>query len=110
MNKFHAQKIDINGEIFDSKKEYRYFVKLDLCRKASTNSERVISIERQVRYDIHVNEKYIAFYKLDFRVKYADGKIRHIDIKGLKKGSAYQIFRLKKKLVEAIYGIQIEEI
>lgn len=109
-NKFHAEKIEIGGEIFDSKKEYRYFAKLELLKKAKNESDRVIYIQRQVRYDIIVNDQKIGFYKLDFLVKYADGKTRHIDIKGLKKGAAYQIFRLKKKLVEAIYGIKIEEI
>lgn len=109
-NKFHATRIEIGGEVFDSKKEYRYFVELDLCRKAKEDKDRVVDIKRQVRYDIVVNEIKIAFYKLDFLVKYADGRVRYIDIKGLKKGSAYQVFRLKKKLVEAIYGILIEEI
>lgn len=109
-NKFHAQKIEIGGEVFDSKKEYRYFSELEMLKKAKDEKSRVVSIERQVRYDIIVNEKKIGFYKLDFKVKYADGHYRFIDIKGLKKGSAYQIFRLKKKLVEAIYGIKIEEI
>ena len=43
------------------------------------------------------------------RVIYANGTKKIIDVKGLKKGSAYQLFKLKKKIVEALYNIEIIE-
>lgn len=109
-NKFHAKKINSEDGIFDSKKEYNYFLSLKLQMKAIHPEDRVEKIERQVRYDIDVNGKRICFYKLDFRTTYGDGTVRCVDVKGLKIGSAYQNFRLKKKLVEAIYGIEIIEV
>ena len=109
MNKFNAEKIIIHGIIFDSKKEGLYYLKLLMLKKAKKENERVINIALQPRYDIVINRKKIGFYKADFKVTYADKHTEVIDVKGLKKGSAYQLFRLKKKLVEALYNIEIIE-
>lgn len=108
-NKFNAKKIVIDGIKFHSKKEGRYYLQLLQQKKATNPANKVIKIEFQPRYNISVNSKYIAFYKADFKVTYADEHVEIIDVKGLKKGSAYQLFRLKKKLVETIYNIEIIE-
>lgn len=110
MNKFNAKKIIIGGILFDSKKEGLYYYQLLMLKKAEKDSERVINIALQPRYDIIVNDKKIGFYKADFKVTYADKRTEIIDVKGLKKGSAYQLFKLKKKLVEALYNIEIIEV
>ena len=107
MNKFHAKKTIYNGQLFDSKKEANYCRQLDLLKNA-TGNDKVLRYERQVRFDIICNNKKIGFYKLDFKVFYKN-RVEYIDVKGLKKGSAYQLFRLKKKLVEALYNIEILE-
>lgn len=99
-NKFNAKKTEYNGDIYDSKKEADYARKLDL---------QGVKYDKQVRFDIIINGKKCGFYKLDFRVYYPD-RTEHIDIKGLRYGSAYQIFRLKKKIIEALYNIQIIEL
>lgn len=109
MNKFGAKKTIIGGLKFDSKKEADYYVRLVLQQRARNESDRVEHIELQPKFDIIVNDVKIGFYKADFRVKYADGAEKIIDVKGLKQGSAYQLFRLKKKLVEALYNIVIIE-
>ena len=107
MNKFHAKKTYYKGIQFDSKKEANYCRQLDILKSASGN-DKVLKYELQKRFDIIVNGKKIGFYKLDFKVWYPD-RIEHIDIKGLKKGASYQLFRLKKKLVEALFNIKIIE-
>ena len=109
MNKFNAKKIIIKGIAFDSKKEGLYYLKLLMLKKAKEESQRVVKIELQPRYDIVINRKKIGFYKADFKTAYADKRVEIVDVKGLKKGSAYQLFRLKKKLVEALYDIEIIE-
>lgn len=110
MNKFNAQKTIVDGIKFDSKKEANYYSQLLLQKKAKNKAERVIRIECHPRFDIVINGIKIGFYKADFRVTYAYSRIVIIDVKGLKKGSAYQLFKLKKKLVEAIYNIEIIEV
>jgi hypothetical protein len=112
-NKFNAQKTVIDGITFDSKKEgYRYQV-LKTLKKDPTNP--VVSIKRQVPFIAKVvspsgEEIEVWKYKLDFLVTYKDGRVDHEDVKGHKKGSAYEVFRLKKKHIEAQYGIRIIEI
>ena len=110
MNKFNAIKHTVGGITFDSKKEAAYYSSLLQLRQAENPAERVVLIERQTRYDICIKNKYIGYYKADFRVAYADGKQKVVDVKGYKKGAAYSLFRLKKKLVEAIYDIEIIEV
>ena len=107
-NKFGAIKTTYNGVIYDSKKESEYAYKLDLLRKANGN-DRVIEVERQIKYSVDVEGKHICNYYLDFKVTYPN-RVEHVDIKGLKSGASYQIFRLKKKLIEALYKIEIIEI
>jgi hypothetical protein len=109
-NKFNAIKVKTEYGTFDSKKEYAYFKRLMIQKKAVSLYDRVTDIQTQVRYDIDIAGKRICFYKLDFKVRYADGRVEHVDVKGHKKGSAYNLFRIKKKLVEAIYGIEIIEV
>ena len=109
-NKFNARKITCFDGTFDSVKEYRFFLQLKAQMKAADNDFKVVSIERQVRYDIAIAGKKIGFYKLDYLVNYASGKKRYFDVKGCRAGAAYQLFKLKKKIIEAIYNIQIEEI
>lgn len=110
MNKFNAKKTTVNGIVFDSKKEATYYSQLLLQKNAKKEAERVIDVELQPRFDMLMNGKHIGFYKADFRVAYADGMVEVIDVKGLRKGSAYQLFRLKKKIVEALYNIEIIEV
>jgi hypothetical protein len=109
-NKFGAKKTIVGDLKFDSKKEADYYCILVMQKRAKNLSERVLDIELQPRYDIIVNNNKIGFYKADFKVKYADGTVKVIDVKGLKQGSAYQLFKLKKKLVEALYNITIIEV
>lgn len=109
MNKFGAIKTIVDDIKFDSKKEANYYSLLLLQKKAKNEADRVVSIELQPRYDIIINKQKIGFYKADFRVNYRFGRTEIVDVKGLKKGSAYQLFRLKKKIVEALYNIEIIE-
>lgn len=108
-NKFNAKKITIDNITFDSIKEGRYYQKLKLLKKSTDPKFKVLDIEFQPRFDMIVNERKIGFYKADFKVTYPN-RVEIVDVKGLKKGSAYQLFRLKKKLVEALYNIEIIEI
>ena len=63
----------------------------------------------QVRYDLVVNNINIGFYKADF-VTYKHGKVLEvIDVKS-EMTKKLPVYRLKKKLMKAIYGIDIVEI
>lgn len=109
-NKFNARKVTCSDGVFDSIKEYKFFLQLKAQMKAANPDFKVVSIERQVRYDIEIAGQKIGFYKLDYLATYANGKKRYFDVKGCRTGSAYQLFKLKKKIVQAIYVIEIEEV
>lgn len=110
MNKFFAQKTTIGELKFDSKKEADFYLQLNMLRKAIEPNMRVEQIELQPQFDIQIDGKHIAYYKADFKVIYADGNMKIFDVKGLKKGCHYQLYKLKKKLVETIYNIEIIEV
>ena len=63
----------------------------------------------QVRYDLIVNGIKIGFYKADF-VTYKDGQILEvIDVKS-EMTKKLPVYRLKKKMIKAIYNFDIVEI
>lgn len=88
-----------------SKLEMLYRKNLDYKAKVLAGNERVLNIEEQVPFKIVVNNHKICTYKLDFKVTYKD-RIEFIDVKGVRTA----IYSLKKKLVEAVYGIKIKEV
>lgn len=105
-NKFNAKKVEYNGRLYDSTKEAKRSFELDALKRAG----EIKSIEYQPRFDIIINDKKVCKYFADFRVEYPDGRIEIEDAKGYKKGSAYAIFRLKKKLVKAMFDVDVIEV
>lgn len=103
--KYKNIKTVINGITFDSKKEAVYYGILRLKEKANL----IDRFEMQVRYDILVNSQKIGFYKADF-VTYKNGKVLEvIDVKS-EMTKKLPVYRMKKKLIKAIYGFDIVEI
>jgi len=105
-SKYGNVKTEYMGEKFDSKKEARYAQELDMQKHAKDPKWRVHSWERQVPFVIVVNDVKICKYVADFRVNYTDGREEIVDVKGVRTA----IYKLKKKLVEAQYGIEIKEV
>ena len=104
-SKFNNVKVEIDGYVFDSKKEAGYYGILRLKEKAKL----IDRFEMQVRYDLVVNNIQIGFYKADF-VTYKNGKaLEVIDVKS-EMTKKLPVYRLKKKLIFACYGITIKEV
>lgn len=102
MNKYGAIKIEIDGIIFDSRKESRRYSELRLLEKAGV----IKDLKCQPKIDITVNHKHICNYIADFQYINEWGELVIEDVKGMKT----PVYRLKKKLVEAIYGFSISEV
>ncbi len=104
MNRYRNIKTRIGDKVFDSKKEAARWMLLRDKEKAG----EITDLKTQVKIPINVCGIKICVYIADFR--YSDGK-QYIteDVKSeiTRKNSTY---RLKKKLVEAIYGITITEV
>ena len=102
-SKFGAKKTIVDGITFDSKWESERYGQL----KAMERGGIVTDLELQVKYDIVINDIKICKYIADFVYKEEspDGKIKEIveDAKGFETPE----FKLKKKLMKAVHGIDI---
>jgi hypothetical protein len=107
-SKYNSKKTEVDGIIFDSKRESEFYRKLLMLKKIG----EVMEIELQPRLDYLITysangntyEK-TAFYRGDFKVTFADGRWEIWDAKGFRTLE----FRRKKKIIEKLYGIQIIE-
>lgn len=105
-SKYGNLKTEYNGTIFHSKKEADFAKELDWRKREKRPEKRVERYEMQVPFQITMNGVKIARYLADFKVFYVDGHVEIIDVKGVRTN----IYTLKKKLVEAQYGIKIIEV
>jgi len=101
LNKYSAIKTEVDGIVFASKKEARRYQELKLLQKA----KKIHMLELQPKFPIVINKVKVCTYIADF--EYMENGYRIIeDVKGIKT----PVYRLKKKLVEVVYGIRIKEI
>ena len=103
-NKYRARKAEIDGLTFDSNKECTRYMELKLLVKAGEIKELVV----HPIYRLDVNDEHICKYIADFNYKDKNGRVVVEDVKSpvTKKLPTY---RLKKKLLHAIYGLDILE-
>ena len=130
-NKFGAKKVKdpFTGELFDSKAEHRRWCELRLLERAG----KISGLKRQVSFELipAQREKSTEVYRagpqkglpkpgavIEQAVKYvadfvycdADGNTVVEDTKGCKKGAAYDLFVIKRKLFLQRYGIKVQEV
>ena len=103
-NKYNAKKTEFMGFKFDSKWEAERYGQLESMKMAGI----IQDLERQVNYDIIVNDQKICRYIADFVYKlvHEDGSEEKIveDAKGIETTD----FKLKKKLMKAVFNIDIK--
>jgi len=99
--KYHNKKTTVDGITFHSKKEAARYQELKLLEKA----KEISNLKLQVPFVIEVAGRHICKYLADFTYFDKEGEFFVEDVKGVRT----QTYRLKKKLVEALYGIEILE-
>lgn len=106
-SKYHSRKITKDGITYDSVKEYRRFCELHLLERAGA----IADLQRQVKFELipsqRVDGKVVerpCTYVADF-VYQEGGKTVVEDVKGFKTPE----YRIKKKLLLWVHGIQIRE-
>lgn len=97
-HKFNAQRTELDGIKFASKKEAHFYENLKIRKLAG----EIVFFLRQVPFHLPGNVRYIV----DFMTFNADGTVKFIDCKGMKT----PLYIAKKKMVEAEYPIEIEEV
>ncbi len=102
-SKYRNRKTLYQGIWFHSQKEADRYQDLLHRERAGEISH----IELQPRYNLVVNGQKLGFYKADFRYRdVATGEVVVEDVKGVRTA----VYQLKKKLMKALYGIEIIEI
>ena len=101
-SKFGNVPTNVNGHTFHSKKEARRLVELQAMERGGL----IRDLRRQVWYDLDVAGEHITRYVADF--VYYDNA-RQAEIVEDPKGCYTDIYRIKKRLMKAIHGIEIEE-
>ena len=112
MSKFHSKPTTLDGYRFDSMAEARRYGELKLLLMADVinhleiHPEFMITVSpRDGKPDVLIGE-----YHADFQ--YWDNEKRKFIIEDVKGGNATktEAYKLRKKLVEAIYGVEIMEV
>jgi len=98
-SKFNNIKVNHEGIVFDSKKEFFRYQQLQMLLKAGL----IQDLKLQPRFKLEVNGQLICTYIADF--EYMKGERRIIeDVKGVRT----PVFNLKNKLMKAIHDIDVE--
>ena len=100
-SKYGNQVTEVAGKKFDSRKEARFFLQLQ-------QDPTVKSIRTQVKYELIPKQQgeRACSYVADFVVEYHDGRTVVYDVKGMKT----DVYRIKRKLMLWVHGIQIQEV
>ena len=100
MTKYHAKKTTVDGFVFDSKAEAARYSQLVLLER----SGQIENLCIHPAYPLIVNDSRIGKYIADF--SYIENGVQIVeDVKGVKT----PVYRLKKRLVKALYGFDILE-
>lgn len=99
--KYKNIRTSVDGFVFDSQREARRYGELKLL----VRSGDIHSLELQPRFPIVINGVKVCTYVADFGYADHTGSPVVEDVKGVKT----PIYRLKAKLVKAVYGITILE-
>ena len=99
-DKIGKQERTFDGILFDSKKECRRYSELKILERRGDIS----GLEVQPEFLIEVNGIKVCKYIADFRYR-EKGKIIVEDVKGIRT----PLYRIKKKLMAAVFGIEIKE-
>lgn len=101
MSKYGNVKTMVFGQVFDSKREATRYMTL----RALQDEGKISDLKTQVNFPIVLNGVKICDYRADFVYFNQQGAQVIEDAKGYKT----DVYRLKKKLVRACYGVVILE-
>lgn len=127
MSKYGNRKITVDGKIFDSVHEAERYKQLRLMEQAG----KIRELETQRKFELipaqyETYERYSSRgkrlqdgrrcvekgvgYVADFVYRDESGALIVEDTKGYRKGTAYDVFVIKRKLMRHIHGIAVKEV
>lgn len=108
-SKYRAERTELDGVHFASKREAKRWGELLLLEKAGA----IKGLRRQVRYPLTVNGELVTTYVADFEYLLAPTKKSQsvwIPVVEDAKGFRTKEYILKRKLMHAVYGIEVREV
>lgn len=101
-SKYHNKKTEVDGIVFDSRREASRYLELKILERAGEIQDLIL----QPSFDLIVQGgKKVGKYYADFRYSMGEKSVVE-DAKGAKTA----VYKLKKRIVEAVYGIKIVEV
>lgn len=98
--KYRAKRTTVDGITFASKKEAKRYGQLRELEQAG----RIVGLVLQPRFPLKVNGLLVTTYVADF--EYSEGGVRVVeDVKGFRTRD----YILKRKMMLAVYGIEVRE-
>lgn len=108
-NKYHNRKVKTSeGIAHASRKEAVRWIKLNRLKEKGLISD----LQRQVKFLLIPKQdgERACEYVADFVYKDAAGNLVVEDAKGYKKGTVYDLFVIKRKLMLYVHGIRVKEV
>jgi hypothetical protein len=113
-NKYHARRTQVDGIWFDSIKESARYLELKLLEAAG----QITELELQPVFPLHIVELWrtepgqittVGNFRADFQ--YRDCRTRALVIEDVKSDATKtEAYRLRKRIAEAIHGIEVREL
>lgn len=108
-NKYNNTKVEYKGIRFDSIKEMKHYQLLEYLQRIGEIKELKLQVPYELIPKYKINNKTVrkTIYIADFTyITTKDDKLHIVDTKGFKT----DVYRLKKKLFEYKYGVEVEEV
>jgi len=108
-NKYNNTKVEYKGIRFDSIKEMKHYQLLEYLQRIGEIKELKLQVPYELIPKYKINNKTVrkTTYIADFTyITTKDDKLHIVDTKGFKT----DVYRLKKKLFEYKYGVEVEEV
>lgn len=104
-HKYRAKRTEVDGISFASQKEANRWCELKVLERAG----KVINLERQPRFELIVNGRKVGKYVADFRYFEKRGELWEPVVEDVK-GFHTEIYKMKKELMLATRGIEVQEV
>ncbi len=102
INKYHNKKCSMDGFKFDSLREMAHYEKLKMGLKMGL----IKNLQIHPVFPLVVNGVIIGKYISDFSYRTVVGTLVVVDVKGVKTA----VYKLKKRLIKALYSIDVVEV
>lgn len=110
-SKYKNKKVEYNGIKFDSQKERNYYIKLKLLEDKGKIKDLKLQVKFELQPKFQFSNKNIQAisYIADFTYLDEENKLHIVDVKS-EATKKDKVYRLKKKLFQYKYALNIEEV